>query len=113
MVHARLAVVWFIIAVVSLGLKAAALRYPAAAPWLMAAVGAAVAVAVAWLVRGARRDARELSDYDAELRQICPGCGYDMRATPQRCPECGREPRLTDASPPPGFSFDPPGRRRR
>jgi hypothetical protein len=57
-------------------------RIYAASDWLLAALAAALpACRFRNLWRNRRR--RRLG--------ICPACGYDLRATPDRCPECGQE----------------------
>jgi hypothetical protein len=67
------------------------LRLPSSAPLRLLArlLGTAclpLAIACARLLRR-HEDAVRRPTFDH-----CPGCGYDLSATPARCPECGRVP---------------------
>jgi len=58
--------------------------YFVAAPyWGVAGI---LAVWPAWYFTRVRKRHRQL---DRRRRGLCPVCGYDLRASPERCPECG------------------------
>jgi len=63
--------------------------------YIRLAVFAGILLAYAiWAVRGAIQDIIiriKLRKYRPRFGPgHCAGCGYDMRASPERCPECGR-----------------------
>lgn len=51
--------------------------------WLLTVMTALLPAA--WLARRLRETSRSRR----VRRGLCPSCGYDLRATPDRCPECG------------------------
>jgi hypothetical protein len=53
--------------------------------WFVVATGSVLPVAWAARFYHHRRQVRR------RARGLCPACGYDLRASPNRCPECGRQ----------------------
>ena len=65
------------------GRSAMTVYYDVAAPfWGIALLLAAPSIV--WLIRNPGRRRRR-----RKAMNLCAGCGYDLRATPERCPECG------------------------
>jgi hypothetical protein len=54
--------------------------------WLLGILAMGTAAATINVIRDGRRRRRA----QGVARGLCAGCGYDLRATPDKCPECGR-----------------------
>jgi hypothetical protein len=57
-------------------------------------------VALIFLVPPALRVYRYQKSRRARKLGLCPGCGYDLRASPERCPECGLSRPVIDSAKP-------------
>ena len=53
------------------------------------------------------RLAKERQRWMAGRSHLCQGCGYDLRATPDRCPECGLVPAGKSENVPPNLRSIP------
>ena len=65
-------------------------RPPVRHAWLHAhAFAATVMLPVLWAAVYGRSRVRSWRRVRMALVGLCPRCGYDLRASPERCPECG------------------------
>jgi hypothetical protein len=57
---------------------------------IVALIAMAFAIAPTWwVVSASRRVRRRVLEKSRSAQGLCPGCGYDIRATKDQCPECG------------------------
>jgi hypothetical protein len=72
-------------------------RYVANVPLFVIVLGLLV-LPLVWMPWAWRRVQRE----KRQRAGLCPKCGYDLRASPERCPECGTQPTRPNSPPTPG-----------
>jgi hypothetical protein len=68
--------------------------YRTAQAWFAVAVFIAI---IGYFVWQGRREIRDNREEARKQMGLCPKCGYDLRASPERCPECGAAVPAVDA----------------